>query len=52
MVGVGLARISNDLDAKDDDWKGGISDSHRGILLFSSSYIWTTDPRLKERFDW
>ena len=37
-IGAGISRISTDLDADDDDWKGRITDSNRGFLLFGAFY--------------
>ena len=39
ILGLGTARLSTDLEADDDDWRGSISDSHRGWLLFASYYL-------------
>ena len=38
-LGVGLTRFSTDLDASDDDWRGGVSDSHRGALIYATLYL-------------
>ncbi|MCP4471150.1 MAG: DUF481 domain-containing protein [Gammaproteobacteria bacterium] len=34
-VGAGFTHVSTDLEADSRDWKGGITDSHRGYLLFA-----------------
>ena len=39
IIGAGFARLSTDLEADDDDWRGSVSDSHRGYLAFLSYYI-------------
>ena len=39
VLGFGLTRFSIDLSADDDEWRGRIADSHRGVLLFASYYL-------------
>lgn len=39
ILGVSLTRLSIDLTANDDEWRGRISDSHRGLSLFVSYYL-------------
>ena len=34
VLGAGLTRFSTDFEADDDDWKGRIADSHRGLLFY------------------
>lgn len=38
-LGAGLTRFSTDLDADEDDWKGSISDSHRGGMIYAAFYL-------------
>jgi len=38
-LGLGMARTSTDLDVDDDDWKGSVSDSNRGFLLYGAYYF-------------
>ncbi len=38
-IGAGLTRVSTDLKVNDDDWRGGFTDSHRGLLLYGSLYF-------------
>ena len=39
IVGLGMTRVGAELEANDSDWRGRISDTHRGYLLFVSYYI-------------
>ncbi len=39
LVGGGLSRFSTDFEADDDDWKGRIADTHRGVLFYLSYSI-------------
>lgn len=34
MLGMGVTRLSIDLEANDEEWRGRIADSHQGILLY------------------
>lgn len=34
LLGAGFARLSIDLEANDEDWRGRITDSHRGFLFY------------------
>ena len=38
-IGAGFARSSIDLEAKDSDWTGSITDSYRGMVLFAAYYF-------------
>jgi len=38
-LGFGVSRFSMDLTADDDEWRGRIADSHRGVMLFASYYL-------------
>jgi hypothetical protein len=38
-IGAGFARSSTDLEAKDSDWTGSITDSYRGMLLYAAYYF-------------
>ena len=38
-LGAGISRFSTDLEADDSDWKGGITDSHRGLLAYAKFYL-------------
>ena len=38
-LGAGISRFSTDLSADDSDWKGGITDTHRGMLAYASFYL-------------
>ncbi len=39
VLGAGFARTSTDLEVDDNDWKGRLSDSNRGLLLFAGYYF-------------
>ena len=39
ILGIGTTRVSTDLEASDSNWKGRVSDSHHGYLLFVSLYL-------------
>lgn len=39
MFGLGFTRVSIDLSANDEDWKGRIVDKHRAVLLYASYYL-------------
>ena len=38
VVGAGIARFNTDLTSRDEDWRGRIADSHRGIAIYGSFY--------------
>ena len=38
-LGVGLARISTNIEVNDDDWSGSITDGYRGITAFGKFYF-------------
>ena len=38
-LGAGISRFSTDLDADDSDWKGSITDTHRGLLIYGSFHL-------------
>ena len=38
-IGAGITRVSTDFTVDDDDWQGGFSDSHRGIMLYGALYF-------------
>ena len=38
-IGAGLVRSSTDLQVKASDWRGGIVDSYRGILIYGAYYF-------------
>ena len=38
-LGAGVSRFSTDLEADDSGWKGGIVDSHRGLLAYAKFYL-------------
>ena len=38
-IGAGLARMGTNVEVNDDDWKGQVSDSHRGYTLFGTFYF-------------
>ncbi|MGD8349368.1 MAG: hypothetical protein PVI79_09030 [Gammaproteobacteria bacterium] len=38
-LGAGITRFSTDLDADDPDWKGSISDTHVGLMLYAAFYL-------------
>lgn len=39
LVGAGVTHVSTDLEMNDSAWKGGITDSHRGLLLFAGYHF-------------
>ena len=38
-LGAGISRFATDLDADDSDWKGSITDTHRGLLIYGSFHL-------------
>ena len=39
ILGAGIARTSADLDVDDGDWKGSLSDSNRGLMIYGAYYF-------------
>ena len=39
ILGAGIARTSADLDVDDGDWKGRLSDSNRGLMIYGAYYF-------------
>lgn len=38
-IGAGLARLAINAEIDDDDWRGSVSDSYRGYMLFGTLYF-------------
>jgi hypothetical protein len=38
-IGVGVARLGTSVEITDDDWKGKVSDTYRGITVFGTLYF-------------
>jgi hypothetical protein len=38
-LGAGLARVGLDVEVDDDDWRGQVTDSYRGYMLFGTFYF-------------
>lgn len=38
-LGAGIARIGLDVEVDDDDWRGQVTDSYRGYMLFGTFYF-------------
>ena len=39
LLGAGITRLSVDMSANDEDWRGRISDSHRGLSFFVGYFL-------------
>ena len=39
ILGGGISRIATGLDVDNNDWKGRIADSNRGLLIYGAYYF-------------
>lgn len=38
-LGAGITRFSTDLETRDSEWNGRLTDSHSGVLIFANYYL-------------